>query len=164
MIRAIVIGLALVCPAAVGACPAPLPIAVPKAVMAPLTAWIAEHSDYAAPEGAPAIFLCQSGEVITYEGRDLLVDADLRAAYDFVEDRIFLVAPWSEDDPMLLSSLLHELIHRAQFRAKDWPCPAAAEPEAYRLQEAWLAERGIDPGFAWAEIYLRARCSSDHRR
>ena len=52
-------------------------------------------------------------------------------------------------------------IHRAQFHARDWPCPAAAEPEAYRLQEAWLAERGIDPGFEWVEIYLHARCPSD---
>ena len=161
MIRAIVIGLALLCPAAGGACPAPLPMSVPDAVTEALAEWIEAHSDYTLPQGAPAIFMCQSGEVITYEGHDLLVDSDLRAAYDLVEDRIFLVAPWSEDDPMQLSSLLHELIHRAQFHARDWPCPAAAEPEAYRLQEAWLAERGVDPGFEWVEIYLHARCPSD---
>lgn len=162
MIRALAIAFAVLAPGAAGACPIPMPLPVPQEVTAPLAEWIAAHSAYPPPEGAPVILLCRIGETITYEGHPMLVDPDLRAAYDLVNDRIFLVAPWSPDDPMALSTLLHEMVHRAQFAARDWPCPQAAEPEAYRLQEAWLAEQGIDAGFDWFGIYMRARCPPDH--
>lgn len=144
-------------------CPAPLPLEVAPEQIAELTRWIERHSDYAASAlGPPSIFLCQTGEVIAYEGHDVVVDSELRAAYDLRNDRIFLVLPWSASDPRNLSSLLHELIHRAQFAARDWPCAAATEPEAYRLQEQWLAERGIEAGFNWFRIEIEARCLSDH--
>ncbi|KEO51212.1 DUF6647 family protein [Thioclava pacifica] len=154
--------LALANPVATWACPNPLPITVPESVTAPLVEWIAEHSPYPADHAnPPAIFLCRTGEVISYEGEEIIVDAELRAAYDFLNDRIFLVSPWSHQDPRHLSSLLHELVHRAQFNARDWPCVGAAEPEAYRLQEKWLAERGVDAQFDWFEIYLNSRCPMD---
>jgi len=36
-----------------------------------------------------------------------------------------------------------------------------AEWEAYKLQEAWLAEQGLASGFDWPQIFLLSRCPWD---
>lgn len=162
MIRHLALILALVLPMAAQACPQAVPLAVSPATTAKLVRWIEAHSPYSADNlGPPEILLCQTGEVIAYEGRNVLVSRKLRAAYDTADGRIFLVAPWSADDPRDLSSLLHELVHRLQFHAHKWPCPQATEPEAYRLQKLWLTEHGISAGFDWVRIYVNARCPND---
>lgn len=151
--------LALVPPAFARACPKAQPLAVPAETTHALENWIETHSEYSPGTlGAPKVFLCRTGEVISYEGHDMIVDPSLRAAYDLVNDRIFLVAPWSATNLRQVSSLLHELVHRAQFRTRRWTCPNAAEPEAYRLQQEWLAEHGVEARFNWFAIRLRARC------
>ena len=50
-----------------------------------LATWIAWHTDYdtaPATRDPPSIAFCEAGEIIRYEGKDLIVDAQLRAAYD----------------------------------------------------------------------------------
>jgi len=151
------------CPLEVQSCPQPLPLPVDPKVITRLTGWIEANTVYdPAALGPPTIFACRTGEVIKYEGQDILVDHDLRAAYDRVNDRIFLVNPWSAQDPRNLSSLLHELIHRSQLHAREWPCAQASEIEAYYLQHLWLAEQGIVSGFNWFKIEMRARCPAQH--
>lgn len=163
MIRPAACLLAVVLPLRATACPTPAPAPVRAATVAALTHWIEAHSPYSADDlDPPVILFCQTGEVIDYEGRDVIVSRRLRAAYDIANDRIFLVAPWSPDNPKNLSSLLHELVHRLQFHARTWKCPAATEPEAYRLQQLWLSEHGIDVGFDWLRIYIDARCPTGH--
>ena len=95
----------------------------------------------------PSIAFCEAGEIIRYEGKDLIVDAQLRAAYDLRRRRIFLVLPWRASDARDVSTLLHQLLHDIQFSSHPWPCKGQAEWEAYKLQEAWLAERGLASGF-----------------
>jgi hypothetical protein len=156
-------------PAPQGTAPRPAvdadcPPDAPGALVRRLLGWLAAHSDYDTGRAAadpPEIRFCRSGEVIRYEGHDILVEPDLRAAFDLRARRIYLVLPWRADDPRNVSALLHELIHDVQFAARDWPCPQATEWEAYRLQAAWLEEQGIDPGFDWFGIHMRARCPGD---
>lgn len=161
MIRRVTLILALVLAWPVGAqaCPSAVPLALPADTTAKLVRWIEAHSSYSADDlGPPKILICHTGEVIAYEGRNVIVSRKLRAAYDIANDRIFLVAPWSVDDPRNVSALLHELVHRLQFHARKWPCPQATEPEAYRLQKLWLTTHGVDAKFNWIKIYVNARC------
>ncbi|WP_317624141.1 DUF6647 family protein [Rhodalgimonas zhirmunskyi] len=107
----------------------------------------------------PDIAFCAQGEKIFYEGRDMIVDTDLRAAYDSRARRIFLVLPWTAKNGRALSTLLHELVHDAQMQA-EWPCPQAMEWEAYQLQARWLESQGIAHGFDWFAIWRLSRCPS----
>ena len=133
-------------------------------LMRTLTQWIGAHTDYDITRSLrtpPSVSFCMTGETIRYEGHDLLVDPELRAAYDLSARRIFLVRPWQADNPNDVSALLHELIHDVQPLNRDWPCIGAPEWEAYSLQEQWLQARGIDPGFDWMSIYMWSRCPRD---
>ncbi|HRX36625.1 MAG TPA: hypothetical protein P5337_09515 [Aestuariivirga sp.] len=79
-----------------------------------------------------------AGETIRYEDSDLLIEDNLRAAYDLKTRTVQIVAPW---DGRLLedqSVLLHELIHDVQFHNRRWDCPRQPEFEAYSLQAKWL--------------------------
>ncbi len=145
------------------ALPAPLPeLATDQ--LDKLIRWIGAHTDYdisASLADPPTVSLCRTGETILYEGLGVVVDEGIRAAYDTKRRHIFLVAPWSANDAMDVSRLLHELVHDVQFLNRGWDCPQETEWDAYKLQEAWLAERGIDPGFDWLWIYFHARCPQD---
>jgi len=143
-------------------CPAATPAAMAADRIPQLLAWIEAHSRYhtnSAP--LPTVSFCDPGEKIQYEGHEALVYPRLQAVYDLKARRIYLVRPWSVYDARDLSVLLHELVHYLQFQSHSWPCPQAAEWEAYHLQAAWLAEKGIDAGFDWAQIGLMSRCRRD---
>ena len=138
-----------------------------EALVAGLFDWIGAHTDYdtdAARANAPAIVLCVTGGTISYEGAPLLVEPGLRAMYSAIDHTVFLVAPWSAARHEDVSTLLHELVHGVQFRERAWPCPQAAEREAYALQAAWLAERGLPPALDPFTAYLLSRCPSDTRQ
>lgn len=140
------------------------PAPPPAHLVAELTRWIGAHTDYDIAHTLhtpPAVNFCKTGEVITYEGQDLLVDPQLRAAYELSSRKIFLVLPWSADNPRHVSALLHELIHDVQMLNREWPCIGAPEWEAYKLQEKWLLARGIDPEFDWMAVYMWSRCPRD---
>lgn len=133
-------------------------------LVAPLLRWIGDHTDYditqslAAP---PRISFCETGQIIHYEDRDVIVETGLRAAYDLTHQQIFLVRPWSAQDTFDLSVLLHELIHHVQLQNRSWDCIGAPEWEAYKLQEKWLKAHDIDPEFDWLTIYMMSRCPRD---
>ena len=138
---------------------------VEDAVVAELLAWIGAHTAYdvsASLAEPPSIGFCRTGEVIVYEGENLLVDPDLGAAYDKDRRHIYLAQPWDAAVVEDIGTLLHELIHDVQYRNRDWPCWQKTEWEAYKLQAAWLAERGVNADFNWALILLLSRCSQNH--
>ena len=144
--------------------PACGPPAVAPALIRELTTWIAAKTDYDTAltmRDPPVVTFCDTGETIRYEGKDIIVDAQLRAAYDLRRRRIFLVLPWSASDARDVSTLLHELIHDVQFSNRRWLCNGETEWEAYKLQEAWLAENGLASGFDWPQIFLLSRCPRD---
>lgn len=131
---------------------------------AELLTWIAAQSDLkveAVLADPPSIRFCQVGEEVHYEGGDIQVHARLKGAYDVEHNVIYLVSPWSGAEILDRSVLLHELVHATQLQGPPPECDAALEWEAYRLQEAYLAEHGIDPGFDWFAIHMLSRCPED---
>ncbi len=129
-----------------------------------LIRWIGAETDYdiaATLAEPPAIQYCHTGEIIAYEGREVLIDETLRAAYDVTARRIYLVLPWDADAVFDRSVLLHELVHDIQLRNRDWPCTGAPEWEAYKLQEKWLLPQGVEHDFDWLHIYFQSRCPRD---
>jgi len=134
------------------------------ALVEQLLDWIEANTAYdvsASRKKPPAIRTCHSGDVISYEGHLLIVDARLAAAYDIRQKAIYLVEPWSPDDARDVGRLLHELIHDVQTRTREWACWGDAEWAAYKLQAKWLRAQGVDPGFDWMQIFVHTRCRPD---
>ena len=130
-----------------------------------LLQWIDNHSSYDVSDSVrspPEIVFCTTGTIIKYEGQDMVVDQDLRAAYDLDRRRIYLVRPWNPSNLEHRSVLLHELIHHLQFASRSWDCLQQPEYEAYRLQAAWMSEHGLVPSFDLAQIFVRSRCPASH--
>ncbi len=135
--------------------------AVTRSDLDSLIGWIALKTDYdlrSVYHDPPEIVFCQVGEIVDYEAERLLVDEILAAAYDLSRRRIYLVQPWTSEEPFDLSVLLHELIHAVQLDNRDWPCPGAPEWEAYTLQFLWLQDQGIMPDFDWRTIHKLSQC------
>ena len=123
--------------------------------------WIGAHADYDVERvrgDPPNIESCASGDIIHLSGNEVLVDGELLAAYDPLRRVIYLVDPWDPKAVVDQSRLLHELVHDVQSLNRAWTCPREQEWEAYKLQEAWLKEHGIDPHFNWAQILILSRC------
>ena len=136
--------------------------AQPKAgLITDLLDWIANNSDYDTTflqSNPPLIEFCECGEIILYEGKPVVIEEHLKGLYDKPNRKITLVRPWDASKVYDVSILLHELIHFVQYNNKEWVCWNETEWEAYKLQEAWLLERGHDPAFNWVQIYFLARC------
>ncbi|MEX5727288.1 hypothetical protein Ga0609869_000641 [Rhodovulum iodosum] len=146
-------------------CPAPAAEPeVPGALVQELLVWIGRATGYDVAESLarpPEIDFCSKGEWVDYEDARVLVDDQLRAVYDWPRRRVLIVRPWHADAPRDVSVLLHELVHHVQLLNRDWECLQAPEWEAYKLQDRWLAERGIASGFDWLAIYFMSRCPRD---
>jgi hypothetical protein len=126
--------------------------------------WIAGNTNYDVSEARrhkPNVSFCNFGDHLDYEHKNLIVESQFRGLYDKERRHIYLVAPWSPDDLQNVGTLLHELLHDVQLLNKDWPCWGRAEWQAYKLQEKWLKERGVDPGFSWIQIFLETRCTKN---
>lgn len=82
----------------------------------------------------------------------------LRGYYDPSSATIYLFEPWSHGNPFDVSVLLHELVHHRQHSLTYWECPNAQERPAYRLQDHWLRERGLDAHFNWFAVLMLSRC------
>lgn len=133
-------------------------------LIARLIRWIGTQTDYditPALARPPTVTFCKTGEIIDYEGHDIRVEKDLRAAFDMPGRTVYLVEPWDAANPFDVSVLLHELIHDIQIANRHWDCLGAPEWEAYKLQDRWLQARGIDPAFNWLVIYMLSRCPRD---
>jgi hypothetical protein len=86
-------------------------------------------------------------------------DSSPRGLYDEEAQTIWLVHPWDQRDPYDVSVLLHELIHHRQAVAGHWYCAGAQELPAYRLQQVWLAELGLEPKVNWIAVVLESSCT-----
>ena len=82
-----------------------------------------------------------------------------RGLYDPDTQAIYLVRPWDPRNPFDVSVLLHELVHHRQNGGGHWYCPGAQELDAYRIQEAWLAQLGLEANVNWIAVILEAGCT-----
>lgn len=123
--------------------------------------WIGGHSPYDVTDlydQLPPVAFCDHGATYIYKGKPLHFGNRLAGVYDDVAEQICLAKPWDINNARDQSVLLHELIHFVQFRSKGWFCPQKTEWQAYKLQEAWMSERGLEPNFNWAFILLESSC------
>lgn len=139
----------------------PLSDQVSAATIKDLVAWIKSSTEYDVTRtlnNLPSLSFANSGEVISYEGKSLVVNEDVRALYNSQTRVIYLIRPWSELQVTDVSSLLHELIHDVQFLNRRWSCSNKAEWEAYKLQAKWLDEQQLKVKFNWVQIAFLSQC------
>lgn len=124
-----------------------------------LDAWLDTHSEWSRRDTDPRIRMVSEWEARARQGATASFQRGrLRGLYDPGQAEILLVRPWDPRDPEDVSVLLHELVHHRQA-PHHWYCPAAQELPAYRLQEAWLAERGMRADVNWVAVVLDSGCT-----
>jgi len=123
-----------------------------------LDRWLDDRCTYVHPDDeGPAIGFIDAGTEIMVGNELCKITEDTRGFYDPERLKVFLVRPWDPADTFDVSVLLHELIHYRQEQY-DWRCVAEMERPAYRLQEEWLTEQGVEYDFNWLVIYRLSRC------
>ena len=128
------------------------------AVTAELERWLDENSPYPAAPAPARLAVIDLDEAQALDRRAVR-KGRLRALYDDKAAIIYLIRPWAPRSARDKGVLLHELAHHRQATARHWYCAQAQEWGAYKLQSAWLAERGIDAGFYWPAILLESSCA-----
>jgi len=152
------------------------PGAVNPAVLAEITAWLAENFDLPATD-QPRVELVPPARIAAFRSRGfaqpqsavsdeqamLEAGREITAVYDDAGRTIYLPEGWSGTTPAELSVLVHEMVHHLQNRAQlKYECPQAREKLAYAAQERWLSrydrslasEFEIDP----FTLLVRTRC------
>ena len=132
---------------------------VPAQLFGELEAWLDDNSEYPRRASAPKIVFIAASTADMLRGPGGRAGGRIRGLYDGAAATIYLAEPWSPEAPLDVSALLHELVHHRQVTARHWYCEQAQEWRAYQLQEAWLAERGIDANFYWPAIALSSSCT-----
>ncbi len=120
--------------------------------------WLDSHVPFAPKPGTPEIRLIDANAAHAMAPFTQREDLRVRGLYDPALDTVYLVRPWSADDVHDVSTLVHELAHRRQAGLADWNCSGAEELSAYRVQEAWLGERGQTGRTDWFSAALAAQC------
>lgn len=127
--------------------------------LADLEDWLDINSPYPRRSDAPSIRFINRTDISKLTGRKTRPGLNYRGFYDIDRAEIHIVKPWSTNNPRDVSVLLHELVHHRQQTTKHWYCAGAQELPAYRLQEKWLAERGMEAPINWVAVVLEAGCS-----
>ena len=116
-----------------------------EALMDHLEEWLDHNTDLPRRDLSPAVRWTTQAAVPFLTGSTRAARLEtIKGLYDAENATIWLVRPWSARDPRDVSVLLHELVHHRQVGAQHWYCPGAQELPAYRAQEAWLAELGLE--------------------
>lgn len=123
-------------------------------VVGGLEHWLDMASPYPSRIEVPAIVLIDAGQASAMRERSGRLGGRLRGLYSATSATVYLMRPLDPHDPRDVSVLLHELVHHRQVTARHWYCDNALEWGAYKLQERWLAELGLDAGFYWPAILL----------
>jgi hypothetical protein len=131
----------------------------PAALVEKLETWLDTHAPWPRRDSDPVIQVVPRTEALAMADRAALSHAlTPRAFYDPESATISLIAPWDARNPLDQAILLHELAHHRQA-PHHWYCPGAQEEPAYRLQAAWLAERGLEARINWIAVLLESGCS-----
>ncbi|MGI3184472.1 DUF6647 family protein [Nioella aestuarii] len=122
--------------------------------------WLDTHTDLPRRATSPRIQLTDHAHVASMsQDHRAAASPTLRGLYDPDEEAIWLVRPWDACNPYDVSTLLHELVHHRQAEAGHWYCPGAQELPAYRIQQAWLNDLGLEPDVNWIAVVIEAGCT-----
>ena len=130
----------------------------PQELVADLETWLDIHAPWPRRARPAEITFRPGTALLALQGASIRGMGLPLGLYDPATEVIILRDSWSADSLFDVSILLHELIHHRQA-AHPWYCPDAQEEPAYRLQVAWLAERGIDWQPDWLPIVLASGCT-----
>lgn len=129
-------------------------------LVAHLETWLDTNTNLERRPIAPTISWVSTAKAAYLQGSAQAAKAQtIRGLYDPDTQAIYLVKPWNALDPYDVSVLLHELVHHRQNGGGHWYCPGAQELDAYRTQDAWLAELGLEANVNWIAVILEAGCT-----
>ncbi len=120
--------------------------------------WLDQNTDFPRPEASPKIEVISPSFAASMKGSSASSFRRTRGLFDTVSSTIYLILPWDQKNPNDASILLHELVHARQV-SRHYFCPGAQEEAAYRLQDDWLRERGLQAKVNWIAVVLEAGCS-----
>jgi len=124
-----------------------------------LDEWLDINSSYGRSSRQLTVRLVNRSELPALIGAASRIGTRTRGLYDPESGLIALIRPWEPERAQDVSVLLHELVHHRQVDARHWYCPGAQEPDAYALQQTWLAERGLTLNANRIAIVLEAGCA-----
>lgn len=126
-----------------------------------LESWLDANTDLPPRDSMPTFEQISLAEANNLQGGAQAARTDTtRGLYDPDAQTIYLVRPWDARNPFDVSVLLHELVHHRQNgEGAHWYCPGAQELDAYRLQDAWLAELGLEANVNWIAVILESGCT-----
>lgn len=125
-----------------------------------LDVWLDGNTDLPRRDTAATIRMTSPTDAVALTGVHSTINAEtVRGLYDSESTTIWLVYPWSPKDPRDVSVLLHEPVHHRQAEAGHWYCLGAQELPAYKTQQAWLGELGLELNANWIAVLLEAGCT-----
>ncbi len=131
-----------------------------KALTAHLEDWLDQNTDLPRRAAPPDIHLTSTAHLARLAPVRAANEASkTRGLYDPTSATIWLVRPWNGKNPYDVSVLLHELIHHRQAQHGHFYCPGAQELPAYRWQQRWLNDLGLEPNVNWVAVILEAGCT-----
>jgi len=150
--------------------------AVDTAVLAEITAWLAENFNLPATD-EPRVAFVPSARIAAFRYRGfaqaqaavgddqatLEAGREIAAVYDDATRTIYLPDGWSGKTPAEFSVLVHEMVHHLQNIAQlRYECPQEREKLAYAAQDRWLSrhDRSLASEFELDPFTLlvRTRC------
>jgi hypothetical protein len=129
-------------------------------LMVTLENWLDRESRYPRRSHPVSVQLINADRAARMIAQPNLSGRSPRGFYEAENTTIYLVEPWSPDSEYDAGVLLHELVHHRQQTAGHWYCSGAQELPAYRLQDKWLAERGLKARINWIAVVLESGCAS----
>ena len=123
-----------------------------------LDTWLDQNTDFQRPEKSPAIEFISASNVASFQGSSASSFGHTRGLFDPDASTVYLTLPWDRKNPHDASVLLHELVHARQV-GRYYFCPGAQEEAAYRLQDDWLRERGLQANVNWIAVVVESGCN-----
>lgn len=120
--------------------------------------WLDQNTDFQRPETRPTLELISASYANSIQGSSASSFGRTRGFFDPQSSTIYLILPWDRKNPHDASVLLHELVHARQA-SRHYYCPGAQEEAAYRLQDDWLRERGLQANVNWIAVVLESGCN-----
>jgi len=135
------------------------------ALMLTLMAWLHFHTGYDVDVQTPNVTITEVMNLCQLYGVDPAANCEAIKLKGFYNERqtIYLYAGFQQVDRDDQARLLHELVHYLQWHNGEHidGCWGVLEAEAYRLQDQWRVEHGLEKqADPFKLVMLEAACDS----
>jgi len=127
-------------------------------IMSELNDWVDANSNLPPATALARIRLANDDTQHEQQNASMVIGLRTRGLYEPETTTITLLRPWNSADLVDVSVLLHELVHHRQ-EGIYYLCLGARELEAYKLQQAWLAEHALALDINWFAVVLESGCA-----